>query len=118
MSKCKCGCGEEAEYGDYLPGHDLKHAYNLINSVGGRDNLAELLSYNGSAKVDLIFLDDKTNKQIDRISPLDNLCKAGDVQHNIGSHQRWIVTKVGDFTVEDWSKIPPTLYFPIYGHRI
>ncbi len=117
--KCKCGCDRDVEpLADYIPGHDLKHTYKLVDKAGGRDNLAELLSYTGPAKLDLIFFDDKTNAQIERVSPLDTLCRAGDVQHNVSGHPRWLVTKVGDFAVENWGTIPPTLYLPVYGHPI
>ena len=118
MSKCKCGCGEETELEDYITGHDLKHTYKLVDLAGGRDNLQELLSYSGPAKMDLVFLDDKTKKQIDRISPLDKLYRVGEVQSNIGGHTCWLITKVGEPTVENWNAIPPTLYFPVFGHPI
>lgn len=118
MSKCKCGCDEDTEYGDYIPGHDLKHTYKLVDLAGGRDNLAELLSYSGPAKLDLIFFDDKTSQQIERISPLDAFCQVGDVQRNVGGNPCWLVTKVGTPTVENWNKIPPILFIPVYGHLI
>ena len=42
--KCKCGCGRDAlQWGDYLPGHDLKHRNGLIDRAGGVDKLTELL---------------------------------------------------------------------------
>ena len=41
--KCKCGCGETPEWGDYVPGHDLRHRSQLIDRSGGVDKLAELL---------------------------------------------------------------------------
>jgi hypothetical protein len=38
--KCKCGCGRDAlPWGDYLPGHDLKHRNGLIDRAGGVDKL-------------------------------------------------------------------------------
>jgi hypothetical protein len=117
MPECKCGCGGDATF-DYLPGHDLAHTYKLIDKAGGRDNLENLLSYTGSAKLDLIFFDDKTNKQIDRISPLDVICQVGQVQRNVGGHPCWLVTKVGDPTVENWHEIPPKLFLPVFGHSI
>ncbi len=42
--KCKCGCGRATlQWGDYLPGHDLKHRNELVERAGGVDKLAELL---------------------------------------------------------------------------
>ena len=42
--KCKCGCGAIPEWGDYIPGHDLKHRSELIDRAGGVDKLTELLN--------------------------------------------------------------------------
>jgi len=42
--KCKCGCGETPEWGDYVPGHDLRHRSQLIDRAGGVDKLTELLN--------------------------------------------------------------------------
>ena len=117
MPKCKCGCGGDATF-YYLPGHDLAHTYKLIDKANGRDNLENLLSYTGPAKLDLIFFDDKTNKQIDRISQLDVICQVGQVQRNVGGHSCWLVTKVGAPTVESWHEIPPKLFLPVFGHSI
>lgn len=44
VGKCKCGCGETPEWGDYIPGHDLKHRSQLIDRAGGVDDLTELLN--------------------------------------------------------------------------
>ena len=118
MSKCLCGCGEDAPFSDYVTGHDLKHTYKLIDMVGGREKLENLLSYTGPAKLDLAYYDDKTNELIDRVSPLDELCEVGDIKRNIGDHVCWLVTKVGSPTVDNWAIMPPTLHIPVYGHPI
>ena len=118
-SKCKCGCGGDTTWpSDYIPGHDLKHANLLVDKAGGRDNLENLLSYTGPAKVDLVFFDDETRKEIGRITAADAFCQAGQVQRNIGDHPCWLVTEVGEPTVEHWNKIPPTIILPVYGHAI
>ena len=44
VSKCKCGCGQNVLLGaDYIPGHDLIHRNQLIDTAGGVDKLADLL---------------------------------------------------------------------------
>jgi len=119
VGKCKCGCGGETGLlSDYIPGHDLKHTNLLVDKAGGRDNLENLLSYTGPAQVDLIFFDDETKQEIERIPVADVFCQVGQVQRNIGDYPCWLVTKVGELTVEHWDKIPPTLILPIYGHAI
>lgn len=43
MSVCKCGCGNETNYGDFIPGHDQKLRTSLENEVGGIFALQELI---------------------------------------------------------------------------
>jgi len=116
--KCKCGCGGNPLWGEYLPGHDAKHRSNLVDKAGGVDKLDNLLSYSGPAKLDWILMDDASQQQIDRISASGIPPHANDVLPSIGNCPRWLVTRVGELTVEDWKRIPPVLYFPIYGHKI
>jgi len=44
MADCKCGCGNQANIGDFLPGHDQKLRVSLENEVGGLLSLQELVS--------------------------------------------------------------------------
>jgi hypothetical protein len=119
LGKCKCGCGGDAAWpSDYIPGHDLKHRNILIDRAGGADNLENLLSYSGPAKLDVIFFDDETREEIARIPIADCFYQVGQVQRNIGGHPCWLVTNVGAITVKHWDKIPPTLILPVYGHAI
>jgi len=43
MGDCKCGCGNEAKIGDFIPGHDQKLRVSLENEVGGIFALQDLI---------------------------------------------------------------------------
>ena len=44
MGDCKCGCGNEAKIGDFIPGHDQKLRSTLEQKVGGLLFLKQLLA--------------------------------------------------------------------------
>jgi hypothetical protein len=118
MSECSCGCGGQTEIGEYIPGHDLKHTYNLVDLAGGRDRLEKLLHYTGPVNVNVICLDDKTMQKIDQIPFSDFFFAYDRIQRNVGDYPTWIITNFGEMTVEDWKAIPPTIVIPAYGHPI
>ena len=43
MNTCECRCGERAESGGFLPGHDQKLRINLEGRVGGLLVMRELV---------------------------------------------------------------------------
>jgi hypothetical protein len=43
MGNCKCGCGEEANNGDFIAGHSQKLTSHLVKEVGGLFTLQELV---------------------------------------------------------------------------
>jgi hypothetical protein len=43
MTKCKCGCGEPAENGNFIAGHSQKLTVSLVKEVGGLFALQELV---------------------------------------------------------------------------
>ena len=43
MGNCKCGCGEEANNGDFIADHSQKLTSHLVKEVGGLFALQELI---------------------------------------------------------------------------
>ncbi len=40
---CGCGCGEMTRVGKFRPGHDSKLLSNIIEKVGGIENLSKIV---------------------------------------------------------------------------
>lgn len=74
-------------------------------------------SYSGPVTPDWVFIDDTTNEKIERISQGGFPPQPEEIL-SVGKHPRWLVTNIGELYVDDWSKSPPILHFPIFGHSI
>ncbi len=64
-----------------------------------------------------MLMDDKS-KEIKLRIPLGGAItpRPGEIIPAVDGCPRWLVTSIGNITVDDWSKSPPTMYIPIYGH--
>ncbi len=75
-------------------------------------------SYTGPVTPDWVLFDDQSKQRIEIITRGGFPPRPGEVIPSVEKCPRWLITSIGELTVEDWSKTPPAMYFPIYGHGI
>jgi len=76
------------------------------------------MAYTGPVVPDLKLYDDQTKDLLETVSKVPWPPRVGEILPGVQNYPRWVVTRVGELEVGDWSKSPPELYWPVYGHKI